>query len=456
MNDILDWLDSHESVISALVGIAVLIGIAIGPLGTVFRRSTSSRVEKPGHSGNNDFQTKEKSGTSIAILPVNHAKHDTRDDAWALGLYEDLMTFMARSTFLEVVSINEASQSHEAQMDNCLQQGARYAIQTNIRPLGDKIRVNLTLLDVHSGHHLWSELYHRPIADVESAADDLAHMISTQILIPILEAEVARTLESGVDTLDSSTLTRLGYHAFLFGGHDAQTFRKTRKLLDRAVDVGPQDPKALAMRAISTATMTAFGFSGDPDADRKLAFQDAETALRLAPSDAMVLNSMGWVSAFFEGHRKGLHFLEKAVAIDPTNAHLRADFGHMLAVSGDTEGGRKHIEEAFRLSPQDPRQYIWHHYLGTMAFKENLFEEANEHFDITISFAAYSPSYILKITVLVILSRIDQARETMQELAARFKGEYTKQTYLKHIVRLSAQNKKYEAQLIALADEWPE
>lgn len=459
ISDVLAWLETHESAISAVVGIVVLLGGIGGWLSSLRRgkrRAQSHSDEAVASGSKQDGSTITASDLTIAILPVVHTENDALLERFATGLARDLETFLARSSFVEVVATNTTALTTAERLAEVARHGVHYAFNANVRRVGAQFRVSAQLLDVATSHHLWSESFDRPFVEIETVGDDLAYSISNQLVVPVLESEGRRVLDVAVDTLDSATLARLAYGKFLFGSrHDETSFGETRTLLDRAIELDPNNARALATRAASTATAIAFGLSEDPEGDEKLAYRDSEAALHIAPTDSLVLWGRAWPTAFFEGFAVGLPFIEKAVAADPNDPHLRVDYAQMLGQNGRTEEARPQIEAAFRLSPKDPRQYIWYGVLAYIELQEGDIEGALAHCELSISFAQYSPAYMLKIIIHVLREEEDEARRTIEQLAQNVSWKDPAEHFRDFMARFVPEG-PHRSRLYALADPWPQ
>ncbi|MEH6637010.1 MAG: hypothetical protein V7700_15925 [Halioglobus sp.] len=459
MDGIVQWLGANESAISAVVGLIALIGLVANFLVQFSRRlrktaTSSPRVDSSGsvvgEPGRVISRSTGSTGeTVLAVMPITDASYDERDDDWAFELREDMKALLARSSLFRVIFLDRPQTPEELHAD-----GTHYALHIGVRPQGEQVRINTQLVDVRTSQHIWSAVYTRPLAAAVEDSDEVAHIMSTQLVVPIVESEVRHTLARDIKDLDSAALTRLAYHAFLFGGHDAQSFIETRKLANWALEANPRDARALATRAVTIATGVIFGFSEDPEGDRLLAFEDAAMAIKLAPMDAIALHARGWVSTYFRSFKEGAPFLAKAVAADPTNAHIRADYGFMLLGCGDLEGATEKVEEAFKLSPQDPRQYIWSYFRASIARAKGDYDEALAHLDHTIAFAPYPPAYLSKILIYLIREDNQLAKETMIELANRFHPHYSKQKFVENFTRL-ARTDELTSKMHVIAAEWP-
>jgi Flp pilus assembly protein TadD len=84
-----------------------------------------------------------------------------------------------------------------------------------------------------------------------------------------------------------------------------------------------------------------------------------EKALKLAPSDPMVLNNVAWLSQKADPKR-ALELAEKANTLKPDDAGISDTLGWLLLEQGVTGRGLDLLQKAFQLAPQEPS--IHYHY----------------------------------------------------------------------------------------------
>lgn len=203
------------------------------------------------------------------------------------------------------------------------------------------------------------------------------------------------------------------------------------------------------------ATAVAFGFSDQRRQDIAQAIRDAEAAIRLDPTDGLVLHARGWVCAFFDSYEQGLPYLAKSVDADATNAHVQADYGYMLLQCGKIDEAEQQIDRAFTLSPRDPRQYIWNFFRGAAAFARGDLEKALICYEQSIALVGYTPAYVGKILACLELDRVDVAKETMRQLARNFHPYITSERFMAYVAH-SHTGPETKAKAKELLAFWPD
>ncbi|MFO1362897.1 MAG: tetratricopeptide repeat protein [Burkholderiales bacterium] len=158
---------------------------------------------------------------------------------------------------------------------------------------------------------------------------------------------------------------------------DAKQEREAFGLVDQALDKLPNNPELLydhAMLAeridrvdvlesslrklirIKPDNAHAYNALGYTLADRNQRLVEAneliDTALKLAPDDAFIMDSKGWVLYRQGRTEEGLAYLQRAYSIRP-DAEIAAHLGEVLWVLGRHADARKVWDEALKKSPEN-------------------------------------------------------------------------------------------------------
>jgi tetratricopeptide (TPR) repeat protein len=100
----------------------------------------------------------------------------------------------------------------------------------------------------------------------------------------------------------------------------------------------------------------AYNALGYSLADRNLRLQEAdklvEKASALAPDDAFIMDSVGWVKYRLGDNANAIKLLRKAYSLQP-NAEIGAHLGEVLWKNGDQDGAREAWREARKLEPDN-------------------------------------------------------------------------------------------------------
>jgi TolB-like protein len=69
----------------------------------------------------------------------------------------------------------------------------RYVLEGSVQRSGDRLRVNVQLVDAESSNHLWAERFDKPIADLFDMQDEIVSRLANTLDAQLIEAEARRT-----------------------------------------------------------------------------------------------------------------------------------------------------------------------------------------------------------------------------------------------------------------------
>src|SRR5262249_48130918 len=143
---------------------------------------------------------------------------------------------LARHRWLNLVARNTMAQLKARAAgisDVARETGADYVVEGSVRRAGERVRVNVQLVDVRSGNCTWAESYDRRSQDIFDVQDDITQTIAAR-LEPEIGIEERRKIASasGSRDLQAWEYHHLGVaHFFKFTGPDN---RKAQELLQKA------------------------------------------------------------------------------------------------------------------------------------------------------------------------------------------------------------------------------
>ena len=134
---------------------------------------------------------------SIAVLPFENLSGDPKQEYFADGVSEDIITELSRFSDLFVIARNSSFKYKGKAVD--VRQvgrdlGVRYTLEGSIRRGGDRVRISAQLVDSGTGAHRWAERYDRELKDVFAIQDEVARTIAAILAAHVNKAEAERTL----------------------------------------------------------------------------------------------------------------------------------------------------------------------------------------------------------------------------------------------------------------------
>ena len=300
-------------------------------------------------------------GPSIAVLPFENLSGDAEQDFFADGITEEIINDLTRFPDLRVISRHSSFKykgRHVDVRDVGRDLGVRYVMEGSVRRAGDMVRVTGQLTDAGDGAHLFSETYDRDLSaqNILEIQDDISSRIVAAVGQPygVMARAGARLAKSkGSQSLDAYSAV-LHFYEYWFNA-SPELHEPVRHALLKAVELDPGYASAWAALASMELDAVRFGFDlrhRGEGLDRAL--EAAQRAVRLDPENSMAYHFL--FSAHF--HRGELDEFkatgERAVRLNPNHADMLADYGIMLAFTGEWERGVALTDKAIALSPTHP------------------------------------------------------------------------------------------------------
>ena len=231
---------------------------------------------------------------SIAVLPLE-CMSDSRDyDYLADGMTEDIITLLARIPGFLVIARNSTF-CYKGQHCDIRQVGrelgVRYVVEGSLRPIGDRLRVTIQLIEAESGNHLWADRFDRTADDLFDVQDEV-----TTAIVARLEPELTRAEFESIRRRPPADLGAWDYYRqasgilALKGWHEA-TFTEGAELCRKAIALDPDFAPARAMLSLLLAIGHLVGYVASPDE----ALKEADLALALDSDNSVVLGNAGVV-----------------------------------------------------------------------------------------------------------------------------------------------------------------
>jgi adenylate cyclase len=128
-------------------------------------------------------------------------------------------------------------------------------------------------------------------------------------------------------------------------------------LLDKALEIDPHYPLALALAAWCHAQRSVYNWVEDIETAKARALAHAEQAANLSADDPLILTVLGAVHTFARNYGAARVLLERAVALDPNAAWAWSRIGWLETYADRPEKAQAHFGKALRLSPLDPMNF---------------------------------------------------------------------------------------------------
>ena len=365
-----DFLSDRRNV--ALIAFGVVAVLAVLLL-------AGGRSDKPTDPDPLTSLIKTEGKPSVAVLPLNNMSDDPEQAYLADGIAEDVITLLSRNPRFFVIARN-SSFTYRGQAVDIRQVGTelgvRYVVEGSVRKLGERLRVTMQLIDTSNGQHIWAEQYDRPFAKIFELQDEITNGIAVALGDEIFQAEIARAQSTSTDSLDAWGLVMRASQS-LHSWNKASSL-EAEALFRAALKLDPEYALAKAELTRTLCWRAINLWSDDPAADFAEAYGLGEQAVRIAPSDPLVLFGAGACYGPTGRTDEGIRLLKKAVSKQPNFAIALAMLGLSYAFDGQSTQGLPYLDKALELAPQSPYIYLYESWRSIPLIELDRYHEAEQ------------------------------------------------------------------------------
>ena len=289
---------------------------------------------------------------SIVVLPFANIGGGPEQDYFPDGVTESLTTDLSRIAGSFVIARNTAF-TFKGKAVDVKQIGrelnVRYVLEGSVQRGGNRLRVNVQLIDAETGNHLWAERFDKPVADLFDMQDEIVSRLANELDTQLVVAEARRA--EGLLHPNSMDLYFQG-RACWNKGTTPEYLAQARNFFERAMALDPGNIEALVGAAQVDSALGGSLFTDD----RIARVAEAETALikalSLVPNHAVAHVALGIVLILTKRAAQGIAACERALALDRNLATAHAFIGLAKYALGHAEETEAHerIYEGMRLA----------------------------------------------------------------------------------------------------------
>ena len=197
------------------------------------------------------------------VLPFTNIGGDPEQEYFVDGVTESLTTDLSRISGSLVIARNTAFTYKGKHVD--VKQigrdlGVRYVLEGSVQRGGNRLRINVQLIDAETGNHLWAERFDKPVADLFDMQDEIVARLANALNAELIALEARRAEQS--PNPDSMDLYFQGM-AWANKGVNPEYFAKARACFERALALDPANVDALVGIARIDAEMVGGGLADD-------------------------------------------------------------------------------------------------------------------------------------------------------------------------------------------------
>src|SRR5437667_123245 len=295
---------------------------------------------------------------SIAVLPFENLSEEKANAYFAEGIQNEILTRLAAVRDLKVIS-RTSTAKYQSKPDNlktvAQELGVSTILEGAVQKAGDKVRVNVQLIDARADTHLWAKSYDRDLKDVLGVESEVSQ-------------EIADALQANLSPSESHVLAAVrtpdteAYDLFLRGEYElrqtglsesAETYDRAVAFYRQALGRDPNFAEAAAELARSRLLRHWFVSSLEP-AELEDVKSHIDRALALAPNSPEAHLALGLF--FYLCHRQyemALTEFNRTLELQPNSALARTYCAWVYRRRGEWERSLAEFQRAQELDPRD-------------------------------------------------------------------------------------------------------
>jgi TolB-like protein/DNA-binding winged helix-turn-helix (wHTH) protein/Tfp pilus assembly protein PilF len=315
---------------------------------------------------------------SLVVLPLKNLSGDPEQDFFADGMTDELSAQLAGVSALRVIS--QTSSLHYKGTTKPVPEIARElevdaVVEGSVLRSGDRIRINVQLIQAKPEKRRWGQTYERNVRDVLMLQGEVAQAIVDQIRVEVTPGEKARLSQARAASPEAHLEYVKG--RFYWSKRTEEGLRKAGDCFQRAIENDPGYALAYAGLADSWAAMAWYAYLPAREAFPK-AKAAVMKALQLDPGLAEAHTTLAFITLYYDWDWAAAEreFL-RAIELGPNYANAHHWYAEYLSLNGRHDSAIKESERAREL---DPLSSIINTWVGSRYFFARRFDMAVEQF----------------------------------------------------------------------------
>lgn len=280
-------------------------------------------------------------GQSIAVLPFTNMTRDVSNEPFIAGIHDDVLTHLSRINSIRTVSRTSVLQ-YRGTTKTMPEIGSELDVATvlegGVQRSGDRIRINVQLIDAARDEHIWAETYDRELTAVNvfEIQSEIATAIAAELRAALTPDDLQRLGTIPTESIDALDTYFVGKQLL-----EERTRESLRVALDYFEQAVEHDPEfALGWSGLADAAMLLPEYSADADRDALRVRSDEAIARAMAidPDIPFVGSTVAWSKLIRDYDWRGAEeTFSKALAIQEDNTNVLHWLSHTLSWQGRHE-----------------------------------------------------------------------------------------------------------------------
>ena len=330
---------------------------------------------------------------SIAVLPFANLSADKDNAYFAEGIQDEILTRLSKIADLKVISRTSTmryASAPENLPEIARELGVANILEGSVQKVGNKVRINVQLIQADTDTHLWAEIYDRELVDIFSIQSEVTTAIAKALQATLTQRNKARSWPSrprirlptkptcaawprssraGIQSTAAIAARPHFAEAVRLDPAFAEAWRRLIQVQSLLYTNRPEENTPATLAALEQGAATVARLQPDSDnawlalgyyryrglRDYAGAAEAFEKALARAPNNSEVIASLAFVERRRGNMPDAMTHMARALELDPGNTSWLINMGEFLAAVRRFPEARAAYDRALVLLPDDPR-----------------------------------------------------------------------------------------------------
>lgn len=346
----------------------------------------------------------------LAVLPLDNISADAKDEYFADGMTEELISNLSKISNLRVIA-RSSIMKYKGQQKSISEIGEELMVGTilegSVRKVGNEARITVQLIDVSTQEHIWSMDYDRNLQDIFMIQSEIAQSVASKLKIILASSEKTQLEKSSTENTEAFQEYLIGKH--YLNNRTSESIHTAVQHFEKSTSLDPEYALAYANLSYCYTLISGAGYGGLPgdmankkakeavmkaleldetlaEAHAALAYNkfridwdwdeaDAEfmRAIELKPGNS---TTHEWYALFLAIHRRldeSLQQITIAHELDPLSSSVNTGLGRIYHFRNEMD---KSIEQFKKTIEMDPKYAEAYFGLGMAYFKKKNYPQA--------------------------------------------------------------------------------
>ena len=317
------------------------------------RASEELPATRPQAAAQTSTTTTTDASPSIAVLPFENRSAKQDDAFFVDGIHDDILTQLSKISALKVISRTSVEQFRDTRLPTkaiAEQLEVKSILEGGVQRAGDRVRINVQLIDASTDAHLWAETYDRELTaeNIFAIQSELAAAIAGALKAALTPAEQARASVVPTRNIEAWEAYQLGRQRL--ATRTSGGLIEAEKFYRKAIELDPDF--ALAYAGLADSLSLRIDYGDTPFlATLEQAQAAVDAALKLDPGLSEAWVSSASVADYRAQYDRAEQMYRRAIELNPNNATAFMWYGGLLVRTLRMDEGQRALERAASLDP---------------------------------------------------------------------------------------------------------